>query len=311
MFSEEANAEAAKKVNDPLQVFDTKGTNKRFISYESTQTLFSMSIPPTNDSKTIPSHKKMEILSMTEDQFTVKYILKDLGLGEFANKEREMEFNDIIELEAGDYTGIDSKTETTVGILLINQVLFSPLSIDYPYQNKTFDKGTMEYQLNYIGSKVLSKKLDIKEYKALLKRFEDFSLRFSSYVSPSIYTDMLELDKSVVELRDKLIEENREAIENGDTEKIGEIEEELLKKVKEIYSNHPGMDLFTSGGKPYLDNSYKKSSVMVGAVPADLNSSKFHISTNNFIDGIDKSDIHKISGSMILGAYFRGLNKAV
>ena len=309
LFSDEANLEAKEKMRDPLYIFDTKGVNKKFVGYESTQTLYSLSIPPTNESKTVSRNKITELLNKSHDEITMKFIMKDLGLGEFPNKKQDCNINDKVILKPGDYKGIDEKTETTVGKLLINKVLFEP--VDYEYQNETFTKDRTEYHLNYLGSKVLNKDLDIDEYKKLLNRFEDFSMRMSSFASPSVYLDMMDLDPEIKELREKLIEENREAIENGDTKVISEIEEELLEKVKEVYADNPQMQLFLSGGKPYMDNSYKKSSIMVGAVPADLNASEFHISTNNYVDGLDKSDIHKVSGSMILGAYFRGLNKAV
>jgi hypothetical protein len=306
LFSEEANQEAKEKVNDPLHVFDTQGRNKREIGYESTQAYFGMTLPPNKDSKDVTTDIKQDILSMDKSNFTMKYILKHLKLGDFEKIENQNEFNDIVVLEKGDYPGIKKETETTVGRLLVNQILFSPLSIEYPYQNNAFGDGALDYNLNYIGSKVLSKDLPMEEYKALLKRVEDFGLRMSSVVAPSLDIDMIDLDDEIKEMRDELIEENREAIENGDTDVISGIEDKLLDEVKQKYKDNPQMELYLSGGKPYLDNSYKKNSIMIGAIPADLNGNKFHISTNNLVDGIDKSDIHKVSGAMILGAYFRG-----
>lgn len=309
VFSNEANVECAERLDDPLYVFDTKGVNNKFISLEAVQCLYTMSIPPNNKSKTLRKDKVSEILSKNNNELTVKYILKDLGLGEFPNKEKECELNDIVILEKGDYKGIKKQTETTIGKLLINKVIFEP--IDYEYQNEVFDKKKISYHLNYIGSKVLSKDIEMKEYKKLLNRFEDFSLRMSSFVNPSLSSEMMNIDKSILDLRDKLIKENKEAIENGDTEIVSEIEDELIDKVKEVYSDNPQMLHYLSGAKPRLNNSYKKNAIMVGAVPANLNSTKFNVTTSNYMQGLKKSDIHKVSSAMILGGYFRAKNTAV
>ncbi|MFW6015357.1 MAG: hypothetical protein ACOCRK_02905 [bacterium] len=303
VFSKEANLECSEKLDDPLFVFDNKGTNNKTISLESIQCLYSMSLPPNNKSKIVKKDRVTEILTAKEDDFTVRYILRDLGLGKFSNQDKEYELNDIVILEKGDYKGIKRKTETTIGKLLINKVIFDP--VDYEYQNDVFDKKNITYHLNYIGAKVLNKELEMKEYKALLNRFEDFSLRMSSYVNPSLSVEMMNVDPSITKLKEKLIEENKEEIENGNTEVIKKIEEELIEKVKEVYKDNPQMQHYLSGAGPSLGNSYKKSSLMVGSIPANLNSTKFHVTTSNYVDGLKKSDIHKVSSSMILGGYFR------
>jgi ribosomal protein L36 len=262
-----------------------------------------MSLPPTKDNKIVKRDKVSEILNAKKEDFTVKYILRDLGLGKFPNRDKIYELNDKVILKKGDYKGINKKTETTLGKLLINKIIFDP--VGYDYQNDTFTEKKIQYHLNYIGAKVLNKELDMKEYKSLLNRFEDFSLRMSSFVNPSLSVDMMNVDPSIKKLRDKLIKDNKEAIENGDTEIVSEIEEKLIEKVKEVYKDNPQMQHYLSGAGPSLGNSFKKSSLMVGAIPANLNSTKFHVTTSNYVDGLKKSDIHKVSSSMILGGYFR------
>ena len=106
-------------------------------------------------------------------------------------------------------------------------------------------------------------------------------------------------------MKEKLITENKEAIDNADAKVIESISNQLLDYARELMKDDPAMDMFLSGAGGSFDNNFKNMFVMRGAVQDPDPRKSYNIITSNFVDGVSKDEYSKLANTLAAGPYSR------
>ena len=93
-----------------------------------------------------------------------------------------------------------------------------------------------------------------------------------------------------MKLRDKLFEENKEALLKGDAVVANKIEKELIAMAKEELKGDVGLELYNSGARGSFENNYKNLFLTRGPV-YNPNTGGYSIIQRSFMEGLEKEDI--------------------
>jgi len=130
----------------------------------------------------------------------------------------ENDIRELMEFEGGTYGLAGNKTYyCTIGQFIVWKLLFQECKI--PLLTEVLTKKKLASILTEIGVKIVAKEITIDDYKRCINRYESFSLRMSSFVNPSLSTGMLCLTPDIKNLKQKLIEENKEVAMRLDLKK--------------------------------------------------------------------------------------------
>jgi hypothetical protein len=131
---------------------------------------------------------------------------------------------------------------TTVGRYIFNLlILTDPLNKYIEYINTPMEDKA-------IG------KLDSKIAKLLLE--EKIS------INASLSVDFIITNDEIKEKKNELAETYKKEINEGDINTAVNIEKELIGMAKDIYKDHPSMQIYDSGCRGSFGNNYKNSSIM-------------------------------------------------
>lgn len=252
------------------------------------------------------------LLNLKEDDITTSLIMELFG--DFGDHKW---FNpyDLITIPAGRYGG-KTKTGTkynrtpfvtTVGRLIFNKYFIEPdpeLLQIVGFVNADISKKTYGNLYDSLGYEVLEDRLSIDSYKRFCKKTQKF-MPYVSILSPNHSDNMLTITKKINERKAKLIEENKEAIDNGDVMVVDKISKELLDYARELMKGDPAMDMFNSGAGGSFENNFKNMFVMRGSVQDPDPRKSYNIITSNYIDGVSKEEYSKLANTLAAGPYSR------
>lgn len=198
---------------------------------------------------------------------------------------------------------------TTVGRVLVNQALFGDLfevqkHIDFINEPFTKDRlGALDSKMAIL---LKEDKITSEMYIEYLNRLQWVSYGNASVMAPSLNYDIVKPVPEVRVLRDKLIEENKDKL--NDITTVGKIEKELLKLADEKLreKNVPGLMVYDSGNGSF-SNNYKNSQVMAGMMPRSNDLSKMDFVADNLADGIQINNIHKSADKMVIASFSRAV----
>jgi len=152
---------------------------------------------------------------------------------------------------------------------------------------------------------LLTEKITMTDYHDYLDQCNWLAYGCTYFIVPSLDTSMFIVDKEILDMKQRLIEENKEAVQNNDVSTIFNIEQELLKASKEKVKDIPGYQIYASGARGSFDNNYKNSCLMRGSVMNFTDPSKFEASMASLVDGIPKEDFHIYANILTAGTYAR------
>lgn len=254
-----------------------------------------------------PEYKQM-LLKMKPEDITATFIhtyLIDTAVkenGKVTIVPSKMKTSDKFDLLPSEYFN-KTKVTTNVGLFIYNKFIVEESFqevlgyIDTPINSKKL--AEIESKL----SKALLNDIITPEQMAIyLNKNQWLTMQFNSAFASSFTMNTIKPIPEVVARKEKLFKENKEKIDNGDVITSVKIENELLDMAKEKLKNDPGMNLYESGARGKFGNNYKNMTIMKGSVfnPA---TGKYDILPTNFVDGIDKKDIHVYGNSVVTGSY--------
>jgi hypothetical protein len=113
-------------------------------------------------------------------------------------------------------------------------------------------------------------------------------------------------------MKKKLIKENAEAVANGDPVIAEKIEKELIKFAMDYLKDDPSLDAYLSGAGGDIDNNFKISYIMKGAIrnPDPNAKQEYDIATSAYLDGISKEEYALFANSLATGPYARSKKTA-
>ena len=262
-------------------------------------------------SKTITDQELIsELLSLQSSDITASYIYNLFG--EFNGVARCNPY-DILEVPLNSYGRGNKKNKnrftTTVGIFVMNKWLFesSGLFDLFHYINENFTSDTLDKINQELSFALMEDRIDVEDMKEYLMKTQ-LVMQFSTVVA-SNYTDtVMTLPKIIEAKKNKLIKENKEALENGDTLVAEKIEKELINYAVETLGDDPYLDTFLSGARGTIDNNFKNMFIWKGATRNQDPNAKnpFKVATSNYMTGIKPEEYSLYCNSGIEGSYSRG-----
>lgn len=261
-------------------------------------------------SRLITGDLKNEIFSLKEKDIKASYIY-DL-FGEYNGIVRCNPY-DILEVPPNTYGTEGHKNKnnftTTVGIFILNKFFFEETELFnlFKYKNINFRSGDFDDINQELSFALMEDRIQVKTLKDYLMKTQLMS-QFSTFLIPN-YTDaVMTISKVIGKRKDKLIKENKDALESGDTLVADKIEKELLAYAKEVLGDDPYLDTFDSGACGSFKNNFKNMFIWKGLTrdPNPNASKPFRVATSNYMDGIKPEEYSLYCNSGIEGAYSRG-----
>ena len=226
---------------------------------------------------------------------------------------------DTFEVPAGAYRYINSKGKevsnqspfiTTIGIWIFNILFirdFGFADVLGGYINENLNSGKFEDIHQKLIYAMLEDKIDSEKYK-LFVEYCNFIMPWETILSPSHTESILACTKQINKMKEKLIKENKAALDAGDPVVAEMIEKKILDYVvNDLLKDDPALDPYLSGAGGTLGNNFKNMYIMKGAIrDPDPNAKKeFNIATSSFIDGITANEYSALANSLAGGPYSR------
>lgn len=197
---------------------------------------------------------------------------------------------------------------TTVGKLICNKIFIEPREnllrevgwIDDILTKKAY--GKLYDSLGYLR---LEGKIDLDDYKYFCNQTQAI-MPFVSILSTGFTDDMLVSGKKIGALKEKLIKENKAAIDAGDIKVVDKIQKELLDYAHDLLKDDPGMDMYDSGSMGDFGNNFKNMFIMKGANKDPDPAKPYTVITSNYIDGVSAEEYTKFANTLAEGPYSRG-----
>ena len=313
ILTKEANDEALTFLRDPQAFFSLDGKNQRRVfSKDSISGLYGLTI----DSKDAPDLLDKELTKAIVDStvesldMLIEYTLDDYDevKKKFVPSKYKIESECTYPIEG-------KPTKTTLGRAVFYKVTCEPLGL--PFMNMTLTKKEQGKVLSIVDELVLEKlragdkEFFTETYIPWLNKWEEFSFAIADIYSPSIDMNIYATSEEYDDYRNKLIEENKEKIENGDIIAYDEMETKITAKLKETNAKEKiDTRIWDSGSSLSYSTDLRNGLVAVGPMPIGVGAGKFKISTSGLLYGIKKDERATYSQSNIVAGYFRAMGPA-
>lgn len=205
------------------------------------------------------------------------------------------------------YHGIEGTIETTVGGYLLNKVvLWESLADAAPYHNDLLDDNVVKKYISNVMT-TPDENGEVPEGKRTpeqclkLTRQANFLLGMNNVFCKASSLEVLTVDPRVLKLRDKLIAEHKDEINNPLI--AAKIIDEVVAFDTELMLNGPSKDFFIN--KAFLDNARKKMFLVFG-VERDWNTGDYKFLTKPLAEGWDLDNITTYINTAIAGSFDRG-----
>ena len=211
--------------------------------------------------------------------------------------------------------------ETTVGRFIENIFFLSIpleeenyegelLSSMIDYTNVPFKAGVMKGIGNQVGLLLLEQKIDTHVVREYIDRTQWLGNILAIFTIPSLDNKTFHMDKAIKTYRDKVLKENKEAIERKDLVTFNKIEKDILsfaaKHLKE--QGATGQMIYDSGYNGDWGNNFKNTSIFRGIVAASDDPTNVSISLSNLTDGVAKEDLVAHADIAVAGAAGRAVD---
>lgn len=202
-----------------------------------------------------------------------------------------------------------SSFTTTFGIWITNIYIFQGFGLSNilgGYVNENINKKTFGKIHQKLLYAVMEDKIDTDIYKKFIE-YVDFIMPWETILAPASSETFLSCTKEINKLKAKLIKENKEAVEKGDTAVVESIEKQLLAFAKDYLKDDPALDSYLSGAGGNFENNFKNMYIMKGIIrnPDPNAKQEYNTATSSFMDGISSDEYALLANSLAGGPYSR------
>ena len=313
LWEKESNEEAERIMYSKNNILNVNGANVRRIEFEAIQTLFNLTKDTTDEFGYVSEEYTNMILNLKPKDITFELLVDLFGdksgvdkNGKVVSVKSKLRPQDKIKVRKNRFMDNEKEFETTVGKLIYNKLVVEKLNLKdiLGYVDwQITDSGNHKIE-GILSNALLNDKIDTKTYFKYIDIRDWLGEQMHFVLTPSFTMGILKTPKKIKDLKEKLIKENREALDAGDAIIAGRIEKELLNAAKEELKDDPGMDLYNSEARGSFSNNYKNINLLKGAV-FNSNTGKYDFVESSYMDGIKKEDIHIYANAVIQGAYPR------
>lgn len=252
----------------------------------------------------ITDAEKKELLSINCDDINYT-LLTNLFVKNLVNgkvQQSRFEPQDVFTLKKGEYLNNDT-IETTVGSLIFNKFIIEPrFSKVMNYNNEVINNKGLSKLESKLSELLKDDKITTEDFADYLNRIQWLGNKLHEVIASSFTMRGMKPVPKVIKERDKLIKENKKALEKGDIITMSNIENELIKTVEKEIGDDPSMDLYYSGARGSISNNYKQLSIVKGPI-MNLASGKYEFITKNFYEGLEKDEIPATGSNVVNGAF--------
>ena len=222
--------------------------------------------------------------------------------GSFTVEKNKITLSTGIILKAGDVKNLDVEVETTIGRAIVNRILkIDPFGNRYKFDNKPFninkfiDEVTVSLMSGDVTPVQMAKLIDNAIWLT----------RFADMVLPSLSERIIVTPKHTKALRESLVKENQEMIDNGDVAFVGKLDLVTKDMINEL-KDDPSFMLY-SLGKPSAGNNLKQ---MIGSFSPiyDVTTGKYCYPKGNLMEGLCPEDYNLWANMNISGTYDRAVD---
>ena len=252
----------------------------------------------------ITDNEKKELLQLTPEHITYSLLMDLFGKNLVDGKIKPAKFlpQDVFRLNKGEYINKDT-IDTTVGSFIFNKFIIEPrFSKLVGYNNDVINGKNLEKLEAKLSELLRDDKITPADFGDYLMRIQWLGNKLNEPIASSFTMRGMKPVPKVIKERDKLIKENKKALDKGDIITMSEIESKLTKMAEDEIGDDPSMDLYYSGAKGSISNNYKQLSIMKGPI-MNLASGKYEFVTKNFYEGISKDEISPTGSNVVNGAF--------
>ena len=193
--------------------------------------------------------------------------------------------------------------DTTIGILMANYLfLVYPFGDHIPYLNEEFTTQKLE---SMIVEPLLQGEIDAHTVKDKYVNTLALFGQSNEIFCPNISEKTLVVPDHIRKLLDRLVEENKEALEAGDSSVMSDIENQMIKAYKEHLKGDSSMDFLLKG--KYFNVTLKKLLLTHGMVEVFGQPGKFTWVTQPLGSGWKQKDFPVICDEVRAGSYARAV----
>lgn len=220
-----------------------------------------------------------------------------------SNMEPVIKYNEKLTLEKGDIPNVKEKTETTYTKAWFNhQVLCRNFGDKIPYQNQQWSPRPIE---SLVIAKCKEGIISPKEYWDFVESAMHLTA-YSQLFVPAATNKTLTVHPDVIKLRDKLIKEYKDQLD--DPVIVAHIEKQVTALDKETFKGDRGA-LFLTSGKAF-GIVRKRMYVMYGGEKSIEDPNKVVLVVPSLKEGLDTSKMSSMMNTMRGGINSRGLDTA-
>lgn len=309
LWSQEANAECEKVMNEKSFFITAQGRNARTMNYEVPQTMYDITKDPDEESKKagmiLPEVVK-ELIERPGDNYTFDYICDLIAFkARGANRYRQYAPNRALVIPKGG-VGNSVPITTTLGRLIFYKVIIEAVGLSKFISFDSVNKVLIAKEFNAIENKITdllaNEKITTATFAKYVNHRDWLGLQLHAAVTVSFTSKTAKTPESVKQLRSELFEKYSKELADGDIVVANKIENELIDKMLDEIKDDPGYDIYASGARGTVDNHMKNMFIMRGGV-SNPNTGKYDIMETSFTDGLRKEDFTPASNSVVHGAY--------
>lgn len=250
-----------------------------------------------------------ELVNLKEKDITLSFIMETFG--EFDGKRKYNPY-DIVTIPPFSFGPTKEKSNvnsftTTVGIFVYNKFFFENNLFDtIGYINESVDGGLFSSINKKLSYALLEDRISLDTLKEYLNKTQKV-MPYVTILAPNYTDKMLTVSDALRKKREKILADNKEALDRGD-EVVGDrVTAELLDMAKEYMGDDPSMDVYNSGARGSIKNHFKNIFVVKGIIkdPDPYAKQKYKFSTSNYIDGIKAEEYPLVANSLAAGPYAR------
>jgi len=209
---------------------------------------------------------------------------------------------DEFDLKPSEYFNKD-KVRTNIGLFIYNKYIIERSLVNIlGYINETIDKKVLLKIEDKLSKALLNDKIDTNIMVKYLNDIQWLAQQFHIVISGSYTMKLFKPNPKVIDMKKKLIKENKDKLKQGDIITAVKIEKELIKLAEEELKYDTGYELYKSGARGTFSNNYKNTNIMKGPV-YNPSTGEFDFVENCLMEGITKEDLAVYGNAIITGAY--------
>ena len=255
-----------------------------------------------------------EVLELQPQQITLSLLISYFadtgksnidknGIRKTGRKKARFNTYDKLTVPANYFYKSQPEIKTTIGRFIANKFVLQGDDIigTTKYQNCVWDGDFISSFSNTVADYLLKDLITKKQFTDFLDRRDTIGFWLNGMLAHSISPKMAKPIPEIEKMKADLIKKHQKEIESGDLDVMLDIQDQLVKRTKEILKGDPGMDLYDSGNLNF-SNNYRANSIIKGPVKNAI-TGQFDFIDTSFMNGIKIKDLPAHANSVLASQY--------